>query len=86
MLYYKLLSYSKFTIFICATPTKPVHEITNVKYMDLMLHSLSFLLGSFFLHYPRHRKLISINKRYTGIMKKTILFCLKLSLFRFNKF
>lgn len=26
-----------------------------------------FFEGSFFLHYPRHRRLISINKRYTGV-------------------
>ena len=25
-----------------------------------------FILGSFFVDYPRHRRLISINKRYTG--------------------
>ena len=33
----------------------------------LLLLSLLSLSGAFFLHYPRHRTLISINKRNTGI-------------------
>ena len=33
------------------------------KYLPI-IHSL--YVGSFFTHYPRHRTLISINKRHTG--------------------
>ena len=31
---------------------------------------VSFFAGSFYLEYPRHRKLISINKRHTGKTNK----------------
>ncbi|XP_059809765.1 FAD-dependent oxidoreductase domain-containing protein 2 isoform X2 [Hypanus sabinus] len=31
-----------------------------------LIFERSNISGSFFIHYPRHRKLISINKRYTG--------------------
>ncbi|XP_043931265.1 FAD-dependent oxidoreductase domain-containing protein 2 [Protopterus annectens] len=33
---------------------------------DYLVLERNNISGSFFLHYPRHRKLISINKRYTG--------------------
>lgn len=29
-----------------------------------------FHVGAFFLQFPRHRKLISVNKRYTGEKRK----------------
>ena len=32
--------------------------------------------GSFFLHYPRHRKIISINKRHTGKESRGCCVCL----------
>ena len=41
---------------------------------NLLILTLLQLLGSFFLRYPRHRRLLSINKRYTGQLLCNIIY------------